>query len=91
MNITFNELRRLKHALPTGSVSRIAKELGIEEQTVRNYFGAKKFTAGVDVGNHVQPGPDGGIVNLSDTAILDAAKRIITEVEADKALQEVMN
>ena len=43
MNITFEELRRIKHALPTGSVKRIADELNIEEQTVRNYFGAKKY------------------------------------------------
>ena len=46
MNITFDELRRIKHALPTGSVSRIASELNIEEQTVRNYFGAKKYENG---------------------------------------------
>ena len=36
MNITFDELRRIKHTLPTGSVSKIASELDIEEQTVRN-------------------------------------------------------
>ena len=36
MHITFNELRQIKHSLPTGSVSRIAKELDIDEQTVRN-------------------------------------------------------
>ena len=90
MNITFNELRKLKHALPTGSVSKIAGELGIDEQTIRNYFGARKFTSGVNVGNHIQPGPDGGIVSLSDTSILDAAKKIIAEVEANKALQEVL-
>ncbi len=90
MNITFNELRRIKHALPTGSVSKIAGELGIEEQTVRNYFGAKKFTSDVNVGNHVQPGPDGGIVSLSDTTILDVAQRIIAEKEVDQAVQEAL-
>ena len=42
MYITFKELRNIKHSLPTGSVARIASELNIEEQTVRNYFGAKK-------------------------------------------------
>lgn len=40
MNITFDELRRIKHSLPTGSINKIAKELNIEEQTVRNYLAA---------------------------------------------------
>lgn len=79
MNITFKELRRIKHSLPTGSVSRIANELNIDEQTVRNYFGAKKYEDGEIVGSHVQPGPDGGIVSLEDTTILDLAMRIIEE------------
>lgn len=77
MNITFDELRSIKHRLPTGSVSRIASELGIEEQTVRNYFGANKFEQGDVTGKHLQPGPDGGIVSLADTIILDVARRII--------------
>lgn len=77
MNITFKELRNIKHSLPTGSVQKIANELKIEEQTIRNYFGAKKYTNGSITGKHIQPGPDGGIVNLTDTKILDAAKRII--------------
>lgn len=79
MNITFNELRRIKHNLPTGSVSRIAKALNIKEQTVRNYFGANKFATGEITGNHFQPGPDGGIVNLKDTTILKLAQDIIEE------------
>lgn len=77
MNITFQNLRKIKHALPTGSVSRIASDLNIEEQTVRNYFGAKKFSSGDIVDAHVQPGPNGGFVTLQDTRILEAAKRII--------------
>lgn len=81
MNISFEELRRIKHSLPTGSVSRIAKELNIEEQTVRNYFGAKKFENGQIVSNHIQPGPNGGIVHLEDTTILDVAKKILREKE----------
>lgn len=82
MNITFSELRRIKHQLPTGSVSKIAKELDISEQTVRNYFGAKKYDQGQIVDIHVRPGPHGGYVNLSDTAILDTATRILNEVHA---------
>lgn len=79
MNISFNELREIKHNLPTGSVKRIAEKLGIEEQTVRNYFGANKFGDGDIVEKHVQPGPNGGIVSLEDTTILDLAKQIIEE------------
>lgn len=83
MNITFDELRAIKHRLPTGSVARIAKELNIEEQTVRNYFGAMKYENGGIVGKHIQPGPDGGIVNLERTDILDLAKKIIREAESE--------
>jgi len=82
MNITFDELRDIKHSLPTGSVRRIAKELAIDEQTVRNYFGAKKFENGDIAGLHIQPGPRGGIVSLKDTTILDLAKKIIAEADA---------
>ena len=79
MNITFQELRRIKHSLPTGSVQKIALELSIEEQTVRNYFGASKFQNGRTNGRHVQPGPLGGIVNLTNTKILETARKIISE------------
>ncbi len=79
MNITFKSLRRIKHALPTGSVKKIASELNLDEQTVRNYFGARKFNQGQIIDAHVQPGPDGGFVTLQDTKILDAAKQIINQ------------
>ena len=81
MYITFDELRDIKHSLPTGSIKRIATELNIEEQTVRNYFGAEKYEDGKPVGRHTQPGPRGGIVSLDDTTILDMAKKIIAEAE----------
>ena len=79
MHITFSELRRIKHSLPTGSISRIATELEITEQTVRNYFGATKFENGQVVGKHVQPGPDGGFVEIEDDSILNLARKIISE------------
>ncbi len=82
MNITFEELRRVKHSLPTGSISRMARELEVSEQTIRNYFGAEKYMDGQTVDRHVQPGPNGGIVHLQDTTILDLAKRIIAESHA---------
>ena len=80
MNISFSELRQIKHSLPTGSVSRIARELNLAEQTVRNFFGAKKFEGGGEVVDfQLQPGPDGGIVSIQDPAIIDLAKKIIEE------------
>ena len=79
MTITFNELRRIKDALPSGSTKRIAEELGIDEEVVRNYFGGQYFDSGNTVGVHFEPGPDGGMVTLDDTTILDCAKRILGE------------
>jgi len=77
MNITFDELRRIKHSLPTGSISKIARDLELEEQTVRNYFGGDHYDSGEVAGLHIEPGPDGGIVYVEDTRILEAARRIL--------------
>jgi hypothetical protein len=77
MNITFDELREIKHKLPTGSIKVIAERLNVDEQTVRNYFGAHNYEEGGIAGIHVQPGPNGGIVHLEDTAILDLAMELI--------------
>ena len=41
---------------------------------MRNYFGGKITTGGKCVGIHIEPGPDGGIVELDDTTILEYAK-----------------
>lgn len=35
--ITFNELRKIKDSLPSGSMHRIADELGLHVDTVRNF------------------------------------------------------
>ncbi|NLO70997.1 MAG: DNA-binding protein [Porphyromonadaceae bacterium] len=77
--ITFNELRRIKDALPNGSMAKIADELGLEKQTVRNYFGGSDYREGKSVGIHIEPGPDGGIVQLDNTTILEVAQRILDE------------
>ena len=82
MVITFNELRRLKDKLPSGSSQRIADELGIDIEMVRNYFGGRHFEGGNVAGVHFEPGPDGGMVTLDDTAIYDAAMRILSEQQA---------
>ena len=79
MVITFNELRRIKDKLPSGSSQRIADELGIDVDTVRNYFGGKHYDAKGNDGIHVEQGPDGGVVTLDDTTILDAAMRILNQ------------
>lgn len=80
MNITFEELRRIKHALPHGSVARIAQELNLDEQTVRNYFGAHQYKDGEVVEFHLEPGPNGGIVHIEDTTILERAQQILAEL-----------
>ena len=75
--ITFNELRRVKDNLPAGSMQVIAERLNINVETVRNYFGGTNYKDGVAVGFHVEQGPDGGIVTLDDTTILDIAYEIL--------------
>ncbi len=77
--ITFNELRRIKDSLPDGTSHRIADELGVSVETVRNYFGGQNFREGKSCGIHIEPGPDGGLVVLDDTSILDRALEILDE------------
>lgn len=79
MNITFEDLRRVKHALPSGSVARIAQDLNVEEQTVRNYFGAHDYQKGDIIEWHHEPGPHGGIVHLEDPTIYNRAMQLIEE------------
>lgn len=79
--ITFNELRKIKDSLPDGSIRQLAKEFDVEVETVRNYFGGANYVNGKTVGIHMEPGPDGGIVLLDDSAILDRAREIIEESE----------
>ena len=77
--ISFNELRRIKASLPEGSIHRIADELNVTVQTVRNYFGGTNYDFGKNSGIHIEPGPDGGIVVLDDTQIYDMAVKILEE------------
>lgn len=69
---TFNRLREVKDSLPHGSMDAIANELGIQADTVRSYFNGE----GNADGYHIEPGPEGGIVELSDTRILEVALRV---------------
>ncbi|MDR1681954.1 MAG: DNA-binding protein [Candidatus Symbiothrix sp.] len=79
--ITFNGLRRIKDKLPAGSSARIAAELGLPIEVVRNYFGGVNESAGNGGGIHIEPGPDGGIVILDDSAILEKALVILGEID----------
>ena len=82
--ITFNELRKLNDSLPTGSMHRIADELNMSVETVRNFFGGHNFENGQSVGIHLEPGPDGGLVMLDDTTVLDKALQILQESQSEQ-------
>ena len=75
--ITFNELRDIKDRLPSGSMRKIAEKLDLKEETVRNYFGGWNFERGEGAGVHFEKGPNGGIVTIEDTTILEMAKDMI--------------
>ena len=77
--LTFNELRDIKDRLPDGSMHCIADELGVSVETVRNYFGGYNYKDGKSCGLHLEQGPNGGIVVLNDTTILDRALEILEE------------
>ena len=83
--ITFNELRKIKDSLPSGSM---ADELGLNVDTVRNFFGGHNFKEGKSVGIHLEPGPDGGLVMIDDTTVLDRALKILDEI-AGEAVEPV--
>ncbi|MBE9512202.1 MAG: DNA-binding protein [Bacteroidetes bacterium] len=76
--ITFNELRRIKDSLPNGSMKQIAARLNLNVETVRNYFGGSNYDRGESAGIHYEQGPDGGIVTIDDTTILDIAQQMIS-------------
>ena len=86
--ITFNELRKIKDSLPTGSMHRIADELGMSVETVRNFFGGSNLEQGTSVGLHLEPGPDGGIVMLDDTTVLEKALEILKESQPAEETQD---
>lgn len=77
--MTFNELRRIKDSLPSGSMQRIADELNLNVETVRNYFGASNYKSGDVAGIHFEEGPDGGAVTIDDDTILNKAQEILAE------------
>ena len=86
--ITFKELRTLKDKLPDGSIRKIAQDLDLEIETVRNYFGGYNYKEGKSVGIHIEPGPDGGIVVLDDTTIFDKALEILGLTDYPEPIEE---
>jgi len=79
MTLTFNELRKIKDSLPDGSMHRIASELGVSVDTVRNYFGGEHYDRGDSVGFHIEPGPDGGVVHVPDSRIIALARQLASD------------
>ncbi|MDR3189184.1 MAG: DNA-binding protein [Prevotellaceae bacterium] len=76
--ITFNQLRRIKDALPDGSTHKIADLLGVNVDTVRNFFGGNHLQAQA-AGIHYEQGPDGGLVTFDDPTMLNLARKILQE------------
>jgi hypothetical protein len=76
--ITFNQLRRIKDALPDGSTHKIADLLGVNVDTVRNFFGGNHLQAQT-AGIHYEQGPDGGLVTFDDPTMLNLARKILQE------------
>lgn len=80
MVISFEELRKLKDSMPPGSIEKIAEELGLDADRVRNYFGGDHFDHDGSIpGVHFEKGANGGVVNIENTRILEAAKRIVAQ------------
>jgi len=78
MVISFEELRKVKDSLPDGSIKKIAEQLNIDEDTVRNYFGGAHYTEGESIDIHYEKTASGGVVKLENTAIFEAAKKLIS-------------
>ncbi len=77
MNVSFEELRRVKHALPPGGVAKLAQEFQQTEEAIRNYFGAGHYKNGDISEFHLESGYGGGVVHLENTAIFDRAIQLI--------------
>ncbi|MCR5051050.1 MAG: DNA-binding protein [Paludibacteraceae bacterium] len=73
---TFNRLRSVKDSLPHGSMDVIAAELNLTGDEVRAYFNGEG-TADY----HIEAGPEGGIIEFSNTRILEVALRIAWEAQ----------
>ena len=76
--LTYNEFRLLRDNLPHGAIDTIANRLGITADEVRFYFHATAEDGVPTIsGVHHEEGPDGGIVELDDLTILEAALELL--------------
>lgn len=80
MVLPYQEFRKIKDSLPAGSMKRIAEEMHVNEETVRNYFGGANYKRGGSPGVHFERGPNGGFVRIDDETIYNAALKILDEV-----------
>ena len=58
---------------------------------MRNFFGGHNFKEGKSVGIHLEPGPDGGLVMLDDTTVLDRALKILDELNMSMQKEQLPN
>jgi hypothetical protein len=86
MIISFDELRKLKHSLPHGSIHKIAEETGLDEDTVRNFFGGFHFKHGKPVGIHFEKSNNEVFVRIEDEKILRFAQRILEEAQSEASI-----
>jgi hypothetical protein len=78
MIITFDELRKIKDNLPPGSMQKIADQLNIDVETVRNFFGSDHYDrGGQTAGIHMEKGVNGGYVHIDNPEILEAARQLL--------------
>ncbi len=79
MNILFSELRELKDMLPPGSMNRIAQDLHITPNAVRNFFGGTYYESENPFGIHIEKCPNGAIVHIENPVIYDCAVGLIAQ------------
>lgn len=73
---TFNRLREVKDSLPHGSMDRIAEEVGMSGEEVRSFFRGETSDHN---GIHMEQGPEGGVIEMDNTRILEVALRLAWE------------
>lgn len=86
MLIRFEDLRQVKDQLPHGSMAKIAQELNLDVDTVRNYFGSQHYENANYVEAHYEQG-GGGVVELEDTQIYQQALKHLNEVKKNESVE----
>lgn len=72
--LSYKELRQIKDSLPKGSMRVIADRLNVKENLVRSFFRAERVEC---LGVYMEAGPDGGLLLIDNSKILDAAFEIL--------------